>query len=83
METAKDVPNPAWQESLLSLLDDPSAVVRQALVAHFTDLGAPAVSFLREIAHSPNRLLSGHAAWYLQELKSPTLSRSSAGFIRS
>jgi len=83
VETAKDVPNQVRQEALLSLLDDPSAVVRQALVAHFTDLGSAAASFLREVAQSPNRMLAGHAAWYLQELKFSDPVAEFRGFIRS
>ena len=83
VETAKDVPDPVRQEALLSLLDDSSPVVRQALVAHFTDVGSPAVAFLREIAQSPNRMLAGHAAWYLQELKFTDPVAEFRGFIRS
>lgn len=83
MEAAKDAPNPAWQQTLLRLLDDPSAVVRQALIIHITEMGAPAVSYLREIAQSHNRVLAGHAIWFLNELKFSDPAAEFSGFIRS
>ena len=83
METAKDAPDPAWHEAVLRLIDDPSPVVRQGLLGLFTDIGAPAASFLREIAQSPNRALSSNATWYLQELKFTDPVAEFRGFIRS
>ena len=41
------------REALVSLLDDSSEPVRQALLAYFTTLGSSTASFLREIAHGP------------------------------
>jgi len=83
VEAATDVPNPARHEALLSLLDDQSAIVRRALVAYFTEAGGEAASFLREVAHGPNRVLAGHAIWFLQELKFSDPVAEFRGFIRS
>lgn len=71
------------REALLSLLDDPSPLVRQALLAYFTALGAASASFLREIAHGRNRVLGQHAAWYLDELKFTDPVAEFRGFVRS
>lgn len=59
----------ARRDAILSLLDDPSAAVRQALVAYFSSCGPAAAPFLRGVAHGPNRILAQHAAWYLDEIK--------------
>jgi len=71
------------REAFLGLLDDPGANVRKALLAHFQDLGEPAVRFLREVAHGSNRLLARHAVWYLEELKFNDPVAEFRGFIRS
>ncbi len=81
META--TLDAARREALLSLLDDPSAAVRQALIAYFTGCGATAAPFLRGVAHGPNRLLAQHAAWYLDEIKFSDPIAEFRGFIRS
>jgi len=73
----------ARREALLSLLDDRSAAVRQALLAYFAGLGATAAPFLREVAHGRNRVLGRHAAWYLDELKFSDPISEFRGFIRS
>ena len=39
VDTATEVPDPARQEALLSLLDDTSPAVRQALLAYFAGIG--------------------------------------------
>ena len=83
MEAATAVPNPARQEALLSLLDDQNPVVRRALVAYFTEIGGEAAGFLRQVAHGANRVLAGHAIWYLQELKFSDPVAEFRGFIRS
>ena len=83
MEGDRTVPTPAWQKTLLSLLDDPSSTVRQALLGHIEGLGAPAVEFLREVAQGRNRILSSHAVWYLQELRFSDPAAEFRGFIRS
>jgi regulator of sirC expression with transglutaminase-like and TPR domain len=59
----------AEKEALLSLLDDPSPTVRRALLARFLVHGAAAANLLQGIAHSSNRVLARHAAWFIEELK--------------
>lgn len=71
------------QEALVSLLDDTSAPVRRALLAHFTKLGASAAPFLQTIAQGSNRILARHAAWFLDELKFTDPVAEFRGFIRS
>ena len=61
--------NEARKDALLGLLDDLTPPVRKALLAHFVDLGQPAVQFLQEVARGSNRILSRHAAWFLEEIK--------------
>jgi len=83
VETAEHAPRQARPEALIGLLDDPSPVVRQALVAHFTTMGPAAATFLREVEHGANRVLAGHAAWFLRELKFTDPAAEFRGFIRA
>jgi regulator of sirC expression with transglutaminase-like and TPR domain len=73
----------AEREALLSLLDDPSAAVRRALLAHFARLGPSAAPFLQAAARGPNRVLARHAARFLDELKFSDPVAEFRGFIRS
>jgi len=73
----------AEREALLSLLDDPSPTVRRALLARFSAHGAAAASLLQEIAHSSNRVLARHAAWFIDELKLTDPVSEFRTFIRS
>jgi len=73
----------AEREALLGLLDDPSPTVRRALVARFTAHGAAAATLLQEIAHSSNRVLARHAAWFIDELKLTDPVSEFRSFIRS
>jgi regulator of sirC expression with transglutaminase-like and TPR domain len=73
----------AQRTALLGLLDDPSPAVRRALVAHFLQLGTPAMEFLQEAARSANRPLARHASWFLEELKFADPVAEFRGFIRS
>lgn len=73
----------ARREAILSLLDDPSAAVKQALLAYFAGCGAAAAPFLRTVAHGPNRVLAQHAAWYLDEIKFCDPVAEFRAFIRS
>jgi len=73
----------ARRDALLGLLDDSSPPVRRALLAHFAELGAPAVQFLQEIAHGPHRVLARHAMWFLEEIKLTDPVAEFLGFIRS
>ncbi len=73
----------ARREALLSLLDDPSAGVRRALLAHFAQLGAEAAPFLQSVARGSNRILARHALWFLEELKFADPVAEFRGFIRS
>ena len=71
------------QEALRGLLDDASPAVRQALKAHFLQLGAVAMEFLQQTSRSSNRPLARHAAWFLEELKFADPVAEFRGFIRS
>ena len=71
------------RDALLSLLDDPSAAVRRALVAQFSLHGAPATRLLQETAAGPHRILAWHARWFLEELRFADPVAEFRGFIRS
>jgi regulator of sirC expression with transglutaminase-like and TPR domain len=71
------------RDAFLSLLDDPNPLVRKALVAQFSQLGAPAVQFLQEVAHGSHRVLARHATWFLEEVKFTDPVAEFRGFIRS
>lgn len=71
------------REALRDLLDDSSPVVRRALIARFTSLGAPATAFLRDVAQGTNRHLAWHAQWFLDELRLVDPVAEFRGFIRS
>jgi regulator of sirC expression with transglutaminase-like and TPR domain len=73
----------AEKEALLALLDDESAVVRQALVAQFLTLGDEGRRFLQEVARGPNRVAALAAGWYLRELKFSDPVAEFRGFIQS
>jgi regulator of sirC expression with transglutaminase-like and TPR domain len=73
----------ARRKALLSLLDDPSAGVRRALLAHFDQLGPEAAPFLQSVARGSDRVLARHAAWFLDELKFADPVAEFRGFIRS
>ena len=67
----------------MSLIDDPSAAARKALLAQFALLGRPAVQFLQGVAHGSNRILARHAARFLDELYFSDPVTEFSGFIRS
>jgi len=71
------------REAVLALLDDPSPVVRKALLAHFTAQGEPARIFLENLANGGSRLLATHAKGYLEELKFTDPVSEFRDFIRS
>ena len=73
----------AEKDALGRLLDDPSATVRQALLARFEQLGPEGSRFLREIATGSNRIIALAASWYLRELKFYDPAAEFRGFIRS
>lgn len=81
METVKL--SEARRDALLGLLDDSTPQVRKALLAHFAELGAPAVQFLQEVARGSHRILARHAAWFLEEMKFSDPVAEFRGFIRS
>jgi len=55
--------------ALRDLLDDPSPLVRKALLEKLRQDEAAGGAFLRSISEGDNRVLAGHAARYLRELK--------------
>jgi len=71
------------QDAYLALLDDDTPAVRKALLAEFSRRGPAATRFLQEIVRGKSRLLAGHAAWFLHELKCPDPIAEFKGFIRS
>ncbi len=71
------------KQALTALLDDPSPVVRQALLIQFERLGNEGSHFLREVAAGPNRVAALAAGWYLRELKFSDPVAEFRGFIRS
>lgn len=75
--------SPAEAEAFLGLLDDTSAPVRRALLAHFTKLGVTAGPFLQAVARGSNRPLARHASWFLEELKFTDPVAEFRSFIRS
>lgn len=81
METAPL--GPREQAALEALLDDPSPVVRRALVTRFTALGPGAAPFLQAIAQGPNRVLARHASRFLEELRLSDPIAEFRAFIRS
>lgn len=71
------------RRALEGLLDDPSASVRSALLAHFTRHGRESVTFLRAVSIQSNRTLAHHANEYLRELNFSDPVTEFRGFIRS
>ena len=71
------------RKALEGLLDDPSATVRAALLAHFSRHGLESVAFLRGVSGQPNRALAHHANEYLRELNFSDPVTEFRGFIRS
>lgn len=71
------------RKALEELLDDPSATVRTALLAHFTRHGRESVTFLRALSSQSNRALAHHANEYLRELNLSDPVTEFRGFIRS
>jgi regulator of sirC expression with transglutaminase-like and TPR domain len=71
------------RKALAVLLDDPSPVVRQALLAQFARHGRESVELLQALVHAPNRQLARHASWYLRELNFDDPVSEFRDFIRS
>lgn len=71
------------RDAVLALLDDPSPVVRKALLAHFTAQGEAARRFLEDLSRGGNRFLASHARGYLEELKFTDPVSEFRDFIRS
>jgi len=74
---------PAEKAAFTALLDDPSPVVRQGLLAHFTRLGPAARDYLQVIVHGPDKALGERARWFLRELKFSDPTAEFLGFIQS
>ncbi len=80
METGKITPS--LRASYLSLLDDPSTTVRQALLTHFSQLGLSAQEFLQETAQDQGDRAK-HAQWYLSKLEFTDTTAEFRAFIHS
>jgi len=70
-------------QALATLLDDPSPVVRKALLDEFSRQGEAGVAFLKRLAEEGNRLRGWHARWYLAELRNSDPIAEFRSFIRS
>ncbi len=68
MESGKNSREEPSRQSLRVLLDDPSPVVRAALLEEFRRQGAGAAIFLREWAAKGSGSTSESARWFLKEL---------------
>ncbi|MDI1337272.1 MAG: transglutaminase-like domain-containing protein [Lacunisphaera sp.] len=73
----------AQRQALTELLDDPSPVVRTALLGELARHGRESVVLLRDLIHQPNRMLALHAAWFLRELHFSDPVGEFRSFIRS
>ncbi|TVR50951.1 MAG: hypothetical protein EA425_08270 [Puniceicoccaceae bacterium] len=71
------------KEAFATLLDDPSALVREALLREFRALEGDGVAFLQELKTGQNRLLAHHARRFLSELKFSDPVAELRGFIHS
>jgi len=71
------------RHAILGLLDDTQPSVRKALLAHFQELGPPALHFLQDVLAHENRILAFHARWFIDELKFSDPVAEFKGFIRS
>lgn len=71
------------KDALLSLLDDPSPPVRNALVEVFKAMGPCGLEILSEAAQSSNRLIGWYANAYLSQLKSSDPLQELRAFIQS
>ena len=71
------------KNALLSLLDDPSPSVRDALVEVFKSMGPCGLEILSEAAQSSNRLIGWYANAYLSQLKSSDPLHELKSFIHS
>ncbi len=69
--------------ALLSLLEDPSPVVRKELLKILNAMGPYGLEILSEAAQSSNRLLGWYAGSYLSELQSVDPVEELRAFIRS
>jgi len=73
----------AEKAALLTLLDDDSPAVRQALLAQFQLLGDEGRIFLQEVARGTDAAASANSAWFLRELKFSDPVAEFRGFIQS
>lgn len=71
------------KEALLSLIDDPSPLVRSELLKEFTRLGTIGQGILEELSSGSNRLLCGHARLLLEELRKSNPIEEFRAFIHS
>jgi regulator of sirC expression with transglutaminase-like and TPR domain len=71
------------REALISLFDDPSPVVRRAVLAELRSLGEAGHAFLRSLTESSNRAVGWQAARLLDELNLSDPAGEFRLFIRS
>ena len=71
------------KDALLSLLDDPSPIVRKTILRTLDQMEGNGIDFLNKAIKGSNRLLSWHASRYLSELQSSSPAAEFRAFIRS
>ena len=71
------------KDALLSLLDDPSPIVRKTILRTLDQMEGNGIDLLNKAIKGSNRLLSWHASRYLSELQSSSPAAEFRAFIRS
>ena len=71
------------KDALLSLLDDPSPIVRKTILRTLDQMGGDGLDLLGKTIKGSNRFLSWHASRYLSELQSTSPAAEFRAFIRS
>jgi len=71
------------KDALLSLLDDPSPIVRKTILRTLDQMEGNGIDLLNQAIKGSNRLLSWHASRYLSELQRAYPAAEFRAFIRS
>jgi len=71
------------KDALLSLLDDPSPIVRKTILRTLDQMEGNGINLLNKAIKGSNRLLGWHASRYLSELQSASPAAEFRAFIRS
>ena len=74
---------PLREQSIISLIDDESPVVRAAVCEELKRQGEEGIAFLKRTSLQSNRILASHARQFLEELEGPDSVTRFIEFIRS